>query len=179
MHDWNIVVTVRNRGFVAACELLEPYGQVAKTDFFNVLVMKAEDPRSLMDALKARFEADAVAASVLARLIPVEHTFSFQTADAFRPAIIPLLEPYVPRLKDKAFYTRMRRRGFKGRLSSMEEEKFLDDHLRECLARAGSRGRVSFENPDAVLSVETVGQRGGVGLWTRDDLETYPFLRFD
>lgn len=179
MRDWNVIITVRERGFVAACELLEEYGRVFKTEFFNVLLMKTDDPRGLMEWLKAHFEANPALGSFLSRLIPVEHTFSFQTTAEFRIKIIPIVEQYVSRLMNKAFYIRMHRRGFKGRLSSMEEERFLDGYLRECLVKAGGNGRISFENPDAILSVETIAQHVGVGLWLHDDLDRYPFLRFD
>ena len=33
-----------------------------------------------------------------------------------------------------------------------------------------------FEDPDCVLLIETVGQRGGLALWTREELKRYPFL---
>ncbi|AQV01880.1 THUMP domain-containing protein [Desulfococcus multivorans] len=179
MHNWNVIITVHEGGFVAACELLEQYGRISKTGFFNVLVMRTDDPRELMEWLKAQFEANPAIGSFLNRLIPVEHVFSFQTTADFRIKIIPIVEPYISRLMDKTFYVRMHRRGFKGRLSSMEEERWLDGYLHECILKAGGDGRISFENPDAVLSVETIAQHVGVGLWLRDDIDRYPFLRFD
>jgi tRNA(Ser,Leu) C12 N-acetylase TAN1 len=38
---------------------------------------------------------------------------------------------------------------------------------------------IDFQDPDAILAVETVGQRGGLSLWTREQLRTYPFLGLD
>jgi len=35
---------------------------------------------------------------------------------------------------------------------------------------------VAFDDADAVLAVDTVGDRAGMALWTRDDLRRYPFL---
>jgi hypothetical protein len=73
----------------------------------------------------------------------------------------------------------MHRRGFKGRISSLEEEHFLDKILLEELGKIGSPGHITFENPDAILVVETVGQQVGLSCWTREDLQHYPLLRLD
>ena len=86
---------------------------------------------------------------------------------------------WVLELAQSAFHVRMHRRGFKGRLSSQDEERFLDSVLLAALEEAGTPGRITFEDPDAIISVETVGQRAGMSFWRRDDLERYPFLRLD
>ncbi len=31
MHDWSVVVTIREKGFILACEFLEEFGRVEKT----------------------------------------------------------------------------------------------------------------------------------------------------
>jgi hypothetical protein len=61
----------------------------------------------------------------------------------------------------------------------MEEERFLDDFILAALEQAGSPGHITFEDPDAVIVVETVGQRAGLSLWTREELRRYPFLHPD
>jgi tRNA(Ser,Leu) C12 N-acetylase TAN1 len=73
----------------------------------------------------------------------------------------------------------MHRRGFKHRISSHEEECRLGAALLDALDVAGTPGSLSFENPDAIVAIETVGQRAGISLWSREDLERYPFLRLD
>ena len=85
----------------------------------------------------------------------------------------------MPELAQKSFHVRMHRRGFKGRLSSPEEERFLDDLLLTALEEVGTPGRISFDDPDATIAIETVGQRAGLSFWRRSDLERYPFLRID
>ena len=45
--------------------------------------------------------------------------------------------------------------------------------------RAGTPGRISFEDPDAIIAIETIGQRAGMSFWRRADLQRYPFLRVD
>ena len=42
--------------------------------------------------------------------------------------------------------------------------------------RRGHEARTSFDDPDLILAVETVGQRAGISLWTRDDRLRHPLL---
>ncbi len=76
-------------------------------------------------------------------------------------------------------HVRLYRRGFKGRLSSHDEERFLDDALLQALEAAGTPRRITFDDPDAVIDVETLGNWAGLSLWTRADLARYPFLKVD
>jgi len=43
MKDWNVVVSVNEKGFSQAVNILKEFGPISKTEFFNVLVMKVED----------------------------------------------------------------------------------------------------------------------------------------
>jgi tRNA(Ser,Leu) C12 N-acetylase TAN1 len=47
------------------------------------------------------------------------------------------------------------------------------------LEMAGAEGEITFEDPDAILALETVGTRAGLSLWTREDLQRYPLLHLD
>jgi len=86
---------------------------------------------------------------------------------------------WVPQLEGKGFHVRMHRRGFKGRLSSLEEEKMLDEFLLVLTKDGGSPGHVTFERPDVIIAVETVAHRAGLSLWTHEDLQKYPFVRVE
>jgi hypothetical protein len=70
----------------------------------------------------------------------------------------------------------MHRRGFKGVLSTPKEERFLDDVLLDALEAAGKPGRIGFEEPDAIVQIETVDGRAGLSLWSAAELRRYPFL---
>jgi tRNA(Ser,Leu) C12 N-acetylase TAN1 len=37
--------------------------------------------------------------------------------------------------------------------------------------KAGNRAAVSFDDPDAVITVETIGSNAGMSLWFREDLQ--------
>lgn len=179
MHDWNVVVTVHEGGFVRACRLLEMMGKVSRTEFFNVLVMCVDDIPQLLEWLRGRTGEDPAVLESIASLVPLTHTFSFQSPAMFEERAVEAVSRWVPALADKSFHVRMRRRGFKGRLSSMDEERFLDEYLLDALEKAGTSGRLAFDNPDFIIAVESVGTRAGLSLWSRDELQQYPFLRLD
>ncbi len=179
MHDWNVVVTVHEGGFARACRLLETMGPVSRTEFFNVLAMRVEDVRRTLEVLQAKTEEEPGIFNSLARFVPVTHVFNFQSPEIFENRARDIVSQWVPTLAHKSFHVRMRRRGFKGRLSSMEEERFLDEYLLYALEKAGTPGRLSFEDPDFVIAVETIGTRAGLSIWSREDLRRYEFLKLD
>ncbi len=177
--DWNVVASVHERGFVRACELLGELGRVSRTEFYNVLVMKVEDVRGFLEALRRLIDETPDAHAFLARVVPVTRTFTFQTPQEFETKAVDAAAPWAAELAGKRFHVRMRRRGFKGKISSQDEERFLDAFLLRLLEEAGTPGRIDFEDPDAIIAVETLGQRAGLSLWRREELERYPFLRVD
>lgn len=179
MHDWNVVITVNDDGYNQARKLLERYGRVDRTDYFNILLMQVEDQRSLLDSLRQEAERDPGSVIPLARVMPVYETFTFQTAEEFEGKARKAALGWLPVLGGKSFHLRMHRRGFKGKLSSIEEERFLDTYLLEALEMVGSQGEISFEDPDAIIALETLGPRAGLSLWTRAELERYPLLHLD
>jgi tRNA(Ser,Leu) C12 N-acetylase TAN1 len=111
--------------------------------------------------------------------VPVRSTFTFQSPEEFEARARDAALAFLPELAGKEFHVRLYRHGFKGRLSSHEEERLLGTVLREALEKAGTPGHVTFEDADVILAVETLGNRAGLSLWTREDLRRYPFLRLD
>ncbi|MGE5172729.1 MAG: hypothetical protein ACM3MD_02760 [Betaproteobacteria bacterium] len=177
MREWNAVISVHEHGYRKALDVFGDFGEVRRTEFFNVLLLRAENPPEMLEALRTRAQERPESLSFLARLIPVTRTFIFNSADEFEARAKEIVLGWVQQLAGKAFYVRIRRRGFKGRFSSPDEERFLDTILLEALENTDSPGSISFEHPDAVVAVETVGTWAGMSLWTRDDLERYPFIR--
>jgi tRNA(Ser,Leu) C12 N-acetylase TAN1 len=179
VHDWNVVISLHERTYGQARKLLEKLAPVSRTSYFNVLVMKVEDIGCLLETLRQWMEADAHIRDILARVVPVVRTFTFQTVEEFETKARETSLSFVPALAGKTFYIRMHRRGFKGRLSSQNEERFLDEFLLEALDKMGNPGRITFADPDAILALETVDCRAGLSLWSREDLQRYPFLHLD
>lgn len=178
MRDWNVVVTVRDRGFTLACEMLSEYGRVQKTEYFNVLALYVDDPQALMESLREEFSG-SFPPDFLAKVVPVTVAFDFQTSQEFEAKAIDAISRWRKDLRGKRFHVRMHRRGFKGRLSTMEEERFLGGILLEAIEKESAPGHISYEDPDAIIVVETLGQRAGMSMWNREQLTRYPFLRLN
>jgi tRNA(Ser,Leu) C12 N-acetylase TAN1 len=177
MIDWNVVVTINEGGLRQAFALLGHCGTVRKTVFFNVLVMNVPDQHALLEDLRAKASENPELLSPISRLIPVTRTFLFQSPEEFEAKAKEAVLTWVPELFGMSFHVRMHRRGFRGAIASPEEERLLDGLLLNALAEAGRPGRVTFEDPDVILAVETVAQRAGLSLWPREDRLRYPFVR--
>ncbi|GKT10639.1 THUMP domain-containing protein [Desulforhabdus sp. TSK] len=177
MRDWNVLITVHEKAYGWVRNLLSEFGPVERTEFFNVLILQCPDVEELLQRLNEKITAEPGTLNFLARLIPVTETFSFQTQEEFERKARESVLSFVEKLGGKSFHVRMHRRGFKGKISTVEEEKMLDEVLLKALEDIGMPGRINFEDPDAIVAVETLGQQAGVSLWTRDDLKKYLFLR--
>jgi tRNA(Ser,Leu) C12 N-acetylase TAN1 len=176
MEEWNVIVTVREGGFKRAFKVLSEFGSINRTEFFNVLVMRAGNVPRMFEALHERIVEGSDILTVLGRMVPVSRTFDFQSPEEFEEGAKEIVLSWASALAGKMFHVRMHRRGFKGRLSTVEEERLLDDAVLQYLEKAGTPGRINFDDPDAIIAVETVGQQAGLSFWTREELQRYPFL---
>lgn len=172
---WNVVATVRD--FRRACHELSAFGRVQRTDFYNTLLMHVEDVPGMLEALRQKSLEDPGSLDYLSRLVPVTRSFVFRSAGDFEDKSYRLAHAWIGRLGKKGFYVRIHRRGFKEEISSIETEQFLDDMLIEDLRMADAPGHITFEDPDAVIAVETIRNWAGVSLLTREQMQKYPFIR--
>lgn len=179
MMDWNVVITVNEGGFRKAFDTLGEFGVVKRSEFLNVLVMKSDNINKMLENIAANSMNHNEYLTFLSRLIPVTETFSFQNHEEFRIRSGKAVLTWLSELGGRTFHVRMHRRGFKGKISSQEEEQFLDYALLENLANRKTPGSITFDDPDAVIAVETVANRAGMSLWTREQMERYPFIRPD
>ena len=179
MFHWNVVVNVQEHGFSRAYLLLQELGTVYMSDFENVLLMEVSSIPQFLETLNAWVSDDPSLLKLISRVVPVTSTFSFQSPSEFETKAKEAVLHLLPSLAGKNFHVRMHRRGFKGRISSHDEERFLDTILLEELVKMGNPGHITFEDPDAIVVVETVGQQAGISCWTREDLQRYPLLRLD
>ncbi len=176
MRDWNVVASTREEAFVPAVRFLGRWGRVERTDYYNVVVLRVGDRAAFLEELRDSIEAEPGILNLVGRVVPAERTFDYQGREEFEQQAREVALAWVPLLAGKSFHVRMHRRGFKRQLSSQEEEQQLADLLLDELAQAGSPGRITFEDPDAILAIETVGGRAGLSLWSREDRKRYPFL---
>lgn len=178
MAAWNVVVTTRAGGWNRARQLLAAYGRVRRTDYFNVLALEVDDIRDFLDELDRDLAAHPELRGVLARVVPVTERFVFQSPEEFEHRAAEAVAPWLDRLSGHSFHVRMHRRGFKGRLSSQHEERFLDHFIVEHTGK-GHPARVDFDDPDYIVAVETLGQEAGLSLWDRAARARWPLLGLD
>jgi tRNA(Ser,Leu) C12 N-acetylase TAN1 len=177
MWEFNIVVTMASEGrFRHLMEELEPHGEFRRTEFLGVILGRIEDSGTFLETVREKRSPQLIAFQDLARVIPLETVFTFH-ADDFVERVCEAIRPCIETLADKRFYVRLERRGFKGRIVSPEAERTIDAFIEEKLAKEGKSAQIDFEQPDAVVVVETIGDRCGVGLLTRELMERYDFVR--
>lgn len=175
MDNWNVVITAQDKGFQRACQLLSTLAPVQATHYFNVLTAAADDPLAFLE----RAEAIPGIEDWVARIVPVTVTFGFQSPEAFEAEAVQAITPWVERLAGRRFHVRLHRRGFRGRIVSPVEERFLDHFILERLAARGQTAQVDFADPDFILAVETLDQRGGASLWSREERARHRLLKLN
>jgi len=178
--EWNVIISVSGEGYQPARQLLQEYGKTHATDYFNVIAMRVENIDEFLEQMRGLYTMKQPALQNIGRIIPVTQRFNFQSPEEFETRARDVVSQWLEDLAGRRFYVRMHRRGFKGRLSSVEEERFLDAYIIEQLATQGmATAQVSFETMQRVIAVETLGQQAGMSLWSDVQLRHYPFLKLD
>jgi tRNA(Ser,Leu) C12 N-acetylase TAN1 len=171
--DWNVVVTLPERTFREACKLLGKWGLVKRTAYYNVLTMKVNDPQKFLDEFSEAVAHSPGLLNYVSHVVPAQRSFDFEDRKDFDAQAREIILGWARRLVGKTFCIRLHRRGLRSELSSHSQEQTLGETL---LSALGNAGRVVFDDPDALIEIETVGKRAGMSLWTRDDLRAHPFL---
>jgi tRNA(Ser,Leu) C12 N-acetylase TAN1 len=181
MKDWNVVATLYQEEHAVrrARQFLRQFGGVETTEFHNVLVMRVENIDDFLRDFSAAVDAEPGIFNDVSRVVPLRQTFDFADTEAFESKARAIALSWTAQLRGRSFYVRLHRRGLRSDLASPKEERFLDEALLSALDEAGAPGHIRFEDPDAVIDVETVGHRAGLSLWTRDDLKRHPYLKAD
>jgi len=177
--DWNVVISTRGEGYRATRAALREFGRVGRTEYFNVLVMKVADIAAFLEDLRSLAAINPALFKDFGRIAPAAETFDFETGPAFEQKLREWASRRLPALAGKSFHCRIHGRGLRPLASHRAAEQTLNCALLDALAAAGTPGSLDFTDPLAVIAVETVGHRAGVSLWTREDLQKYPFLRPD
>jgi tRNA(Ser,Leu) C12 N-acetylase TAN1 len=180
MWAFNVVVTLASKGrFRHLLRELAPHGEFRKTEFLGVIIGRVEDPTTFLESIREKRQKQLIGFRDLGRVVPLERVFVFHLEE-FPAKAKAALRPYVEDLEGKRFYVRLERRGLKGQIVSPEVERELDAFIEQTLVVAGRKpAQIDFEHPDAVVVVETIGDRCGVGLLTREMMDRYDFVRVD
>jgi tRNA(Ser,Leu) C12 N-acetylase TAN1 len=169
-------VTLPEATFREARNLLRRWGVVRRIGYFHVLTLTVDDTESFLPEIARAIEESPGILNFVSHIIPAQRTFDFDSAEKFEAKARDIAILWAPALTASSFHVRLHRRGFKGKLSTEKEERFLDQALLDVLDALGAPGRITFTDPDAILQIETIDGRAGVSLWRREDLQRYPFL---
>jgi tRNA(Ser,Leu) C12 N-acetylase TAN1 len=176
MEKWNILVTAQRRQERYVLRLLNKYGEFRGSGYRDVILGCVADVPAFLETLESiRREAPQKLRS-LGQIVPLERNFQFDVAD-FRDKVKEAVSPYIDQLENSRFFVRVVRRGHKGEISGMEAEKELDRFILESLENRGKRATVSIEEFEKMVLIETVENRAGIGLITKEMKEKYLFVK--
>jgi tRNA(Ser,Leu) C12 N-acetylase TAN1 len=173
---WNAIITARGYRLPQARQFLRVLGRVERTGFYNVLTMNVDDPERLIDRLERLLAEHPRAVGSVAHVFPAQRCFDFSSPAEFASKAREAALAWVPRLAGKTLHVRVHRRGRKGTLVSPEAERAIADALLAAIQETGNPARVAFDDPDAIVLIETIGGRAGMALLTRDDYRQHPLL---
>lgn len=180
MFDWNVIVTARDaEGYRAARRALRAFGRVERTAFYNVLALRVADVGEFLATLVARIAEDKTLLNDVARILPAQVVFDFTTPNEFLARARETVLRWAECLAGRRFHARFTRRGRRRELPSLEVERFLNDAILAATAGLGRPAHIDFTDPDYVIDVETLADRAGISLWSREDLMRAPFLKID
>jgi len=177
--DWNVVVSVFQDGYSRALRALQKLGVAERSPYHNVLLMKVDDPAVLLEAIEKRTQENPALYDAISRVAPAMRSFDFLSEEEFVEKTKAIFREWLPRLAERSLHVRLRRRGTKHDLRTQEAERLFNDAIVDAATRAGTPSTISFTDPDVVIEIDTVDNRAGLGLWTRDELARYHVLRPD
>lgn len=174
---WNVVVTTESGRprFMAALAGLRRVGEFETVPFKGVCVGRVADVTAFLETLRAAKERGERWAQAIARVIPVEATFSF-TPQTLVAELKSAVAPLAARLSSGRFHFRLERRGLAGEVPSDAVERELAEYVYALAAEHAIELHTSFSDPDAVLVAETIGEECGIALLPRALRERYPFV---
>jgi len=176
MKDWNLLLTSQMAQERRLLREVAGLGEFSPSDFREVIIGKVPDPEAFLETLKTWWEEKPFLPQLLSTAVPVRLVFPF-TLENLVARLKEELLPLMAEIGDQAFYVRMKRRGHKGEVSSLEVEQALDQFLKEELAARGFSPRIDFADPEVIVLVETVHNQCGLALITRQMKERYPFIK--
>ncbi len=174
--EWNILATANRRQERYLLRLLSKYGEFKGSGYRDVVIGRVEDVNTFLGTLETMRQEKPEKLRPLSQIVPIERTFQFELSD-FKDTLREAISPYVELIENSRFYVRVERRGHKGEISSLEVEQEMDAFVLEALKNTGKLAQVSFKYPEKIIIVETIENRAGVGLVTREMKEKYPFIK--
>ena len=105
--------------------------------------------------------------------------FDFLSEEEFVEKAKSIIGEWLPRLAGRSLHVQLRRRGTKLELRTQKAERLFNDAVFGAAAEAGMPGKILFTNPDVVIGIDTIDNRAGLALWTREEPAHFHLLRPD
>ncbi len=176
MKEWNVLAASYRGQEKKSLRFLSQLGDFRSSGFKDVLLGHVEDVNLFLDKLELMRQEHPGRINFPSQIVPLERTFSFKLPD-FMDQLKEAISPCIEKVENKTFYVRVKRRGHKGEISSLEIEKEISGFIMERLEEAGKCAQVSFSGPDVIIVVETIANWAGVTLITKEMKEKYPLLK--
>jgi adenylyl- and sulfurtransferase ThiI len=177
--DWNVVVSVFQDGYSRALRALQKLGVAERGPYHNVLVMKVEDPVVLLEAIEKRTEETPALYDAISRVAPAMRDFDFLSEAEFVEKAKSIIRESLPRLAGRSFHVRLRRHGTIHELRTQDAERLFNDAIVDATTQMATPGKISFTDSDVVIAIDTVDNRAGLAMWTREELARFHLLRPD
>ncbi len=170
--SWNVLLTSYENKEKDLLLELAALGKFERSGFRNTLVGSVESVDEFLEELK-RYPSPS-----LSRVAPIERWFESSPSELkekLKDAIRPLLSRIA---QGESFCVRVERRGLKGILSSKELEVEIGSYIWEFLkGKYGFEPKANLTDPDKLLRIETLGNRFGIGIISKEMRENYPLVR--
>jgi len=147
-----------------AIRSMAPWARFRATPYRSVLLGDIEGDAST--SVVEAWTADRSLFEHVVRLIPLEHVVAFG-GDDVTERLCCALESSGARVAGRTFHVRARLRGLKGRLEAHAVERALGGFLLDLADKEGRAARVTFKDPDLVLTIEVIGHRVAYGFLDR------------
>jgi tRNA(Ser,Leu) C12 N-acetylase TAN1 len=178
MRQWDLIVTIvpGPRHVRDTLAQLRRLGQFTRSSFKDVCIGQVQDVSGFLESVRAARDGGERWAHLIARVIPVERTFTF-TPESLTEQIKETVAPFVERMRSGTFHVRVERRGLARKIATQEIERAVADHLSSLAQAHGIQLETDFDAPDFVVAAETLGDQCGVALITREISTRYPFVQ--
>jgi hypothetical protein len=174
--DWNVLATSVEGARPVLMAGLRRLGVFRGAGYRNVSIGRVEDIPAFLAGWRDAMAGDTILAAAVGRVLPIVRTFRIDQTDP-AASLLAAVEPLASDIDGRSFYVRIARRGLHGLIDSSEVERSLGTALWRLIEAAGHTPRVTFDDVDVVVAVETLGDRGGIALLDRAVRATYPFVR--
>lgn len=178
MKEWNLVVTSYMRQERRLLRELEPLGEFQPSGFAAVILGQVPEVSAFLETLKDYWTQKPYLPELLSGVVPVRLVFPF-TTDKLLPRLEEEIRTLAPEIGHRAFYVRVKRRGHKGEIKSLEVEQALDRFIKEEFCARGQNCYVDFQAAEVIVAVELIHNQCGLGLVTLEMKGRFPFVKIE